>query len=521
MILRKPYAIIIKYFKFIHIVVAALLAYIIYKTNLILSFLSGYMSTNTNVVGQDLISGLFNIYVFIIPIVIIIFSLIFFGIMYKRQKPFTFYIINTFIYIIFLIIFAYSYGVVDEMQISILDMRTIRLIHDLLIILMGLESISFVIFFTRGIGFDITKFDFLADINKLEISEEDKEEFELDVKVDLDERKRKRRRFRRYLKYTYKENKLFVNLMILLFILIIAYFIFINLDLFKNTKAEAIVYGVDNFSIGVKESYKTNKSYTDEYLFDDSCLIVAKIKVKSTTDNKTLELDDFRLLISSTEFTPITDYKNETINLGDTYINQNIKTDFNNYLVVFKVPQKYLNSKMVLLYKDLEIKLNPMSIDDIKDKETKKYNLKDSVSIHDNMVKGVNLTINSYEIANKFAVNYDLKIGDNIYPSIEYVQPKLNTNYDKSLLKIEADFSYNEQQDNDVTSLEDLITKYGYVKYTLYGYEYMTKPLTLVKSNKVKQNNIYYIEVDRDIMNSTSATLVIDTKYKSYEITLY
>ena len=60
MILRKPYAFIIKYFKVIHFLLTLLIAYLIYRTNLVLSFVSNYISSNTSVIGQNLTENLFN-----------------------------------------------------------------------------------------------------------------------------------------------------------------------------------------------------------------------------------------------------------------------------------------------------------------------------------------------------------------------------------------------------------------------------------------------------------------------------
>ena len=260
MILKKPYAFIIKYFKLIHFLLTLLIAYLIYRTNLILSFVSNYISSNTSVVGRNLTGNLFNSLCFIFPIFIIIFALIFIGIMYKKEKPVMFYVINIFIYIFFLVTLAYSYSIIKEMQIVIVDIRPIKIIHDLLIILMGLEVISFVIFLVRALGFDIKKFDFLSDVNKLDINESDKEEFEFDINIDFDEKKRRAKRRLRYLKYTYSENKLFIRIIVLVILIILGYFIYSRFDIYKKTNKEGVILSLNNFSLGVEESYLTNKN---------------------------------------------------------------------------------------------------------------------------------------------------------------------------------------------------------------------------------------------------------------------
>jgi len=50
MILRRPYAFLIKYFRLIHLVLFGLFGYVTYKANNILSFFKDYISNNGNFV---------------------------------------------------------------------------------------------------------------------------------------------------------------------------------------------------------------------------------------------------------------------------------------------------------------------------------------------------------------------------------------------------------------------------------------------------------------------------------------
>lgn len=71
MILRKPYAFFIKHFKLIHIILAVLACYSIYRTKLLLDFFNEYSSTIINVQGQDLITPLLPGLYQAIPLLII------------------------------------------------------------------------------------------------------------------------------------------------------------------------------------------------------------------------------------------------------------------------------------------------------------------------------------------------------------------------------------------------------------------------------------------------------------------
>ena len=93
MILRKPYAFFIRHFKLMHLIMAGLLFYLIYRTKLLVDFFNEYSTDVINVMGQDLITplvpGLFQI----VPILIIVISIIVLVVMIVKKKPYLFYIL--------------------------------------------------------------------------------------------------------------------------------------------------------------------------------------------------------------------------------------------------------------------------------------------------------------------------------------------------------------------------------------------------------------------------------------------
>ena len=105
MILRKPYAFFIKIFKPMHLFMAVLITYLIFNTNKILSFFSEYIHSNNDVVGELLNDKLITNSLFVILILLIIFSLIFLGIMFSKKKPVAFYLVNIFTRIQYLLHF--------------------------------------------------------------------------------------------------------------------------------------------------------------------------------------------------------------------------------------------------------------------------------------------------------------------------------------------------------------------------------------------------------------------------------
>ena len=60
MILRKPYALLIKNFKLIHIILSLMMIYLFYKTNAILSFLGEYIGSSQIKISSDVLYSLFD-----------------------------------------------------------------------------------------------------------------------------------------------------------------------------------------------------------------------------------------------------------------------------------------------------------------------------------------------------------------------------------------------------------------------------------------------------------------------------
>lgn len=158
--------------------------YAIYRTKLLLDFFNEYSLATINVTGQDLVTPLLPTFFQIIPILIILFATIVLVVMAYKKKPYLFYIITIIIYIYVLIITQVSKGTLNTLYTTLVDVRTIRLIRDLITLAFATQLFSLVIILVRATGFDVKKFDFKSDLKELEINEEDREEVEVQINFE-------------------------------------------------------------------------------------------------------------------------------------------------------------------------------------------------------------------------------------------------------------------------------------------------------------------------------------------------
>lgn len=517
MIIRKPYAFFIKMFKPIHFILAVLAAYLIYLENKTLNFLNTYINSSMGIGLQNIKN---NIIIYVIPIIIIILSLIILGVMFRKKKPITFYLVNIFAFLVVLIINLYTANFIDIIQNSVVSIRTVKLIHDLVFINIIIGSISFVFFIIRSMGINIKKFDFDSEISKFDISESDKEEIELDINVDLNESKRKRRRFIRNIKYTYIENKFLFNFIFVLFVIVVSLSIFIVVAKLNKINKEGVVYSADTFDFKVNRTIILNTSYKGEKL-TDNYLIVVDTSIASNSSNNSLFLNDFSLKINDYVFKPTTNYSDSLFDIGNVYNEANLSTEFVNYLFVYEIPREYINNKMYFRYNNIDeiisVKLNPKEL--ISGNLSINKSLKEEIDFSES-IGNIKFRINDFEIKDKFLLEYNYCYKKNeCLLSKEYLKPSIDTNFDKYILRLNVE--YNDNSYLNTERFYDLFSKFGSIYYCINDTCYIQSGIfEEIKSNKINTKNNIYIGINSSINNATSIKLVFNIRGSKYEYVL-
>lgn len=519
MILKRPFAFLIKHFKLIHLILCLPVFYLLYRSSLILNFITEYQKTSINVVGTDLVTNLFDIKMIISIIVIFIGTIVVVSLMTFKKKPVTFYFYNLLTYLFVIGIYMFDYSIIKTMETALVDIRTIKIVQDLTFSLIIVQTLSAILFAIRATGFDIKKFDFRHDLEDLQISSEDSEEIEIESQFDSDEFRRKIKKFQRHAKYVYVENKLIINLAIILVIGIIAYFIYNNSGIYSKSYKLSVAINTQEFIFNVKNNYQTNEGYRGNIITDKS-LIVVDFDVKSNNENKKLDLSRFTLEIDNKKYKPVDKYTNYLKDLGNVYNDQEISTEFINYLLVFEIPVEVQESKKVLKYNDLnnkivKIKLNPINID--KSSEYENYNSGEKIILNDTIFNGSEIVLGNFEIKNAFKLEYDFCLDSECYKSYEYLKPTYTDNYRKSLLKVTTSLNIEDNfKNSNVDSIKEIITTFGNITYVLNGEEKRTNITTIVKPEIANIGNDIYIEINSEIEQASSITLNLNVRNKQY-----
>lgn len=503
MIIRKPYAFLIKNFKLIHLILTGLYIYLAIKVNNILTYYNNFIAGNESKLNA--IKYMTNYYLIAITLSIII-CLIIYALMRYKKKPKLLYLILIILYLIVALIINISYKGLDTIYISVLDTKTQRLYRDLLRIIIVFQYISIVFTLVRGLGFDIKKFNFKEDISELELDITDDEEIELTM-GNTEGLQRKLRRQLRELKYYYKENKLFINIIIIVVILILASTITVDKQIINKTYNENEIITTDSFNINVLNTYITNKSYNNKTISNtDTSFLIARIAISTNEGAKKLNTSNLVLKIKNNNYTSTTRYYDNFVDIGYGYKEQKISNQ-KEYLFVFNISNEDLNKDMQLIYAgDKKINIKPINLDE--QSKTEEYKLTETIDLSKTSLKNGNITINSIEIKNKFSYAYNYEINGKTYTSNLNIISLNNTIIN---LKLISQLPYN------LTSY-DFISNYGKVKYKINNEEYTSKVL----NNKTPGNYTegLYIEVDKNIESASSIWLELNVRNIKYIYTL-
>lgn len=523
MILRKPYAFLIKHFKLIHLILAVLTYYSIYSTKHVLDFFNEYISNPINIAGQELVGDYITTFYKIVPIFIICVTIILLAVMAVKKKPSLFYIVNIIIYIfVFVVIFATS-SLFDSMFYNFIDIRRVRLVRDLITMSFAAQFISALVVSIRAIGFDVKKFNFSEDLKTLEINDKDREEFEVQIKFNKNQFIRKLRQKKRYFIYNYKENKLLFNVFTVVIIGIVSYFVYSTFFYKGNIISENEYFSGNGFSLKVVDSYLIETDYKGKEISDENCYLVLKLRIKSTGKNKVLDIATTKILISNYYYIPTYKYPEKFIDFGDIYYSEQLTDEYTNENLVYEIPKKLIGNDFVFSYVDKinneNVKIN-INYNDLRKQNDKLniVNLGENLILNESILSDYSLKINTFDIKDKYKLSYQF-CNQECFTSYEYLLPKLNTNYDKALLKIDGNLIKGENIDG-VYDLYDFIEKFGQLYYINENGEnsYVFNNNKVV-SNRIKTND-YYVEVPKDVMNADSIYFIFTIRNQNYKYIL-
>lgn len=529
MILRKPYALLIKNFKKIHLLLCILMAYVAYESANLLTFFKDFISTGTFTrTPFSLSSTYINIYMFLVATLIAVIVLIIYILMNQKKKPKLLYFLTIAFYLILEIYFFQMYNTLAVIEVSSISPRSLRIIRDISSIVCYIQYALILIMAVRAVGFDIKKFNFGEDLAELEIDVSDNEEFELTVGIDPDKIERRLRRGRREFKYFVVENFFVLSIIFAIAATSFGVGIFLNKEVYNK-----IYKQTESFKAGYFINTVNNCFYTDMNQRGTKIGVADKIFVvtRVTFNNRDiypsqLGLDSINLTSGGNIYSPIITRYQSFSDLGAGYTNQTIaageqgtfilvfevdKTaDFDNLIFRYRESLKITSTRLEAKYK--RVKLDGAMIDTIS--KVREVNLGAELSLDTSALGNSKINISDAQIGDSFI--YDASYCYNGTCSIS--KSNLTLNYvttQKTLLKISPTYL----KDANITlanagSMSTVITSYGFVRYTIGDKTYSSEMVNKTPSN-YRGADLYY-QVPIGVKNANSVELVLRIRDKEF-----
>ena len=528
MILKKPYGILIKYFKVIHLILYGLMILFAFKVKGLLNFFVDYVKNGyTTTVIDNMASMYVNWTVYILLFLILGLLITIFILLSHKKKPTKLYLITIIYYIIFFIVILIAVKLINGLSEGFWSTSSARQYRDISLMVYYSQILILIIMGIRTFGFDIKKFNFKKDIEELQLDEKDSELVEVNLNLDASKFKRNSRRFAREMGYYFKENTfIFISIFAIIIILIILLIVKKYDKLEYNYKqGENFIY--NGIEYNVEDSIITNLDSKGTIISDKKDYVVIKLKIKNNTKNNIKFIyQDFKLYINEQKYTPnlivgdkfvdyAKPYQNEVIKKNGTYtfqlayeVNKNIKNP--NYKIVLYNGESYKSKTFKA--KTINVKINPIKMDKID--IIKAVELGEAISFEGTYIGKTSIMISNYNLNNSYYYDYQECVKDNCNTYKDFVAVDYKVSKNKTLMILDCVLKKDDSINN---SSIDIFNSFGSIKY--------------IKDNKVIISNVknvtpqnlkdhIILDVDNDILNSKELKLLFTIRNKRYEINL-
>lgn len=349
MVLKKPYAFLIRHFKLIHLLLCIPLVYLIIRTGAITSFLNSYVSANYYTSEMNLGATYINYFMYLAIILVLVLVLAIFFLMRQKKKDTRFYLFLLLYYLLLFILITVCHSILDSIEDASITAQTVRGIRDVAFIVY-LPQFFFTLYCAlRGIGFDIKKFNFDEDAKEMEITDIDDEEFELVFGKDAYKYKRTLRRFIREFKYYVLENKAAFAVLASMVVIAIGTILYLNFNVYHKTYRQTQRMTHNNLSVSVEKSILTKLDLGGNEL--STYYLALAVHIRNNGRNAaSLDYDNFQIDVANRMIQPTLDRSTLFPDLGLPYTRstQIGVGEEDTYVLVYEIDESLIQQKMTL-----------------------------------------------------------------------------------------------------------------------------------------------------------------------------
>lgn len=533
MILKKPYAFLIKNFRKIHFFLAVLSVFIIVKTNNVVGFFKEYAANNYSVtVTDDLVATTISNWLYVAILAMIITLIAIYVLLKMKKKPTKLYFFTIVYYIILLAGIITAAFLINSLSKGLWPAASARTYRDFAN-LIYYPSYFFLVFISiRALGFNVKQFNFKNDLKELEITEADSEEIELNLNFQTYKAKRGVRRFIRELKYYYLENKKIFYLIGAVLVVVFGFLIYKNVEKVRYTYKENKTFSNAGMTYKIIDSMITDIDLKGNIIDKDKYYVVIRFEVTNNSNRDSqIDYDNFKLYYGSKYVYPSLNLGNNFLDYGDPYMNDIIKVkDKKTYVMAYEIDKRYVNrSFKIVLYlgtstksnsflaKTATIKLKPTKYTSVERVRTAKLNEK--ISLSGTALKDSSINIKTMLITNRYEYQYECGYKTNRYNCTDVVVADSSYQNKLSLIVMDYDLTLDNTAPSyqNINDLNAFASNFMKIEYTYAGNK---KTMNVRYANPAREINKLILETDGEINEADKINLLITIRNREYAVRL-
>ena len=542
MVIRKPYAFIIKNFKIIHLILFILMFFLCYKSTLIFSFFNNYATKEYAEYYQNFSSHFVGFSIFFVLFLVLVSNSILLYLLKMKKKRTKYYIVNIVYYLILFVLFILIKNVFSQMnyKISYVSVKDAIAIRDIVIFVMIPQYLTTFYCLLRGIGFDVKSFNFKKDLVELEILEEDSEEIEIVAPKDTYKIVRLIRKVIRETKYFALEHILIFTILGSGIAVLTLIFVVVDRTVYTNKYKQSDNFTVNRVSLKINKSYLTDIDYSGNIINSKYYYLVLDVSMENTTSERIkFKIEDMPLIANENIYYPILSKNENFIDLGNGFVSVNSleSKEKYDYLLVYEMP--------ISNYRKMYVKLVSTSIKNGKNIVNKKniyvapqkifgksihlieqYNLNEEVLFGESNLKKTSLVIQKFDIEKQFEYKYEYynKLNSKNQEGTVLVKPDFQ-NQSSLIMKIESDYKVDDElfMSKYLTGSNNILNYFGSMSYKINDKTKTISKLNVVDlklDSKYISKDTTYIVVPSEIKNAETISIFITVRNVKYEIKL-
>ncbi len=525
MLVKKPYAFLIKNFRLIHGVLLFFAAFLGKKTLDIYDFFNTYVNLHAYYTVGKLSSIYVTPFMFIFCVASFLVCLLIYFILVLKRKNGSLYLYAIIFYIALFVFYVFMVISFNKLQGSTFNVETVRVYRDISFIFLFPQLLLIILLFGRTIGFNIKQFDFKKDLEEMNIEVSDSEEVELTFGSDSYKYMRGIRKFLRLSKYFILENKLFVIIVSSIFIFLFSIAMFRKINVYADMKYENSAFLANGFTFDITDSYMTSVDRNNNIIKKDKYYLLVKASIRNNSTKKlSVNRETFRLTFKDELLYPDMTLSEKFKDIGNIYKSKEIDGGMiYDCYVVFELDKTQLDTEYIVNvlnntsegYKSKIVK--PVNIDEQKDNGSK--SIPNKFTFTDSMLGNTTLILNSYKVEEKFMEKYTYEFDGEQKTGIYTIIPDISSGKG-AILKIDSTIEIDNSTFSSkyIKEPSDLYNYYGFLKYRSMG---VSNEMKLTpKNNSYESNKYSYFEVPSSLKNADKIEIILLIRGQKYTFIL-